>query len=68
MFSKHPDYLLLQALGIHGHGDEDGHGHDHSSEKAQFEPYLGYSLATLAGVYVFYLFEKLMSIYSNSRV
>ncbi|XP_045207456.2 zinc transporter ZIP12-like isoform X2 [Mercenaria mercenaria] len=60
-------HLLPMAFGVHNHKEEDDHGHDHSSGKAHFEPFLGYSLATLAGIYVFYLFEKLMSIYSNSK-
>ncbi|XP_052804056.1 zinc transporter ZIP4-like isoform X2 [Mya arenaria] len=53
-------HLLPMALGVHGHSDEDGeHAHAHSG--ARFEPFLGYSLAALGGIYAFYLFEKLMS-------
>lgn len=56
-------HFCIQALGVHGHDDEDDHGHGHGDSKVHFEPFLGYSLAALGGIYAFYLFEKLMSIY-----
>lgn len=55
----------LQALGVHGHEEEeDAHGHEHGhGGQIHFEAWLGYSLAALGGIYAFYLFEKIMSIY-----
>ncbi|KAL4228926.1 hypothetical protein ACF0H5_011967 [Mactra antiquata] len=58
-------HLLPMALGVHGH--EDGHDHGESTGKPHFEPFVGYALASLAGIYAFYLFEKLMSMFNNSK-
>lgn len=63
-------HLLPMALGVHGHEDEHGHGHGHQGEGlggAHFEPFIGYCLAALGGIYVFYLFEKIMSMLSNQE-
>jgi len=55
--------LMFQALGVHGHDEEDGHAH--AGEETHFPKFLGYSLAALGGIYVFYLFEKMMSMYQH---
>ncbi|XP_052258944.1 zinc transporter ZIP12-like [Dreissena polymorpha] len=59
-------HLLPMAFGVHGHeedDEDDDHAHAHS--EAHFAPFLGYSLIALGGIYVFYLFEKIMSMYSG---
>lgn len=52
-------HLLPMALGAHGH-EEDETAHEDSSGIV-VEPYVWFSLAACAGVYVFYLFEKVLS-------
>lgn len=54
-------HLLPMALGVHGHEEEDD-GHGHAAHGPVFERYLGFSLAALGGIYVFYLFEKIMGL------
>ena len=51
----------LQAFGLHGHDHEDGHDHG-DSHGVNVPPYLYYSIVVLAGIYCFYLFERLMAI------
>ena len=53
--------IFLQAFGLHGHDNEDGHDHGDSDE-VHVPPYLYYSIVVLAGIYCFYLFERLMAI------
>lgn len=57
-------HLLPMAFGLHGEEESGGHG-QHSAGKPHFETYLGYCLVTLGGIYIFYLFEKIMSMISG---
>ncbi|KAK3106015.1 hypothetical protein FSP39_010998 [Pinctada imbricata] len=51
-------HLIPAAFGIHGHED-DGHAHDDSV--VVVEPYFGYGLMIIAGVYCFYLMEMIFN-------
>ncbi|KAH9496764.1 hypothetical protein Btru_009324, partial [Bulinus truncatus] len=64
LFSDAVLHLIPAALGAHAHK---GEGHDHSHEEEGFvveEPVL-FGLAIMAGLYFFYILEKIMSKYSN---
>ncbi|KAL4229135.1 hypothetical protein ACF0H5_012173 [Mactra antiquata] len=53
-------HLLPQALGVHGN-EEDDHGHEDSSIII-VEPFLPFALLACTGIYVFYLFQKILSL------
>lgn len=55
-------HLLPMALGVHGHEGD----HDHGDE-VHVDPSLWYSLVVLGGIYLFYLFEKTMSIFNGGH-
>lgn len=54
-------HLLPTAFGLHGHGEE-----EHAHGDAFMEKYIGFGLATLAGIYGFYLLELVMSFYRKN--
>ncbi|XP_052806762.1 zinc transporter ZIP4-like [Mya arenaria] len=56
-------HLIPVALGVDSHGDEEGMEEE---EHEAMEPYVWFSLLTCAGIYVFYLFEKLITLYRPS--
>lgn len=57
-------HLFPAAFGLHVHS-EDEHNHAHG-DGVTMEPYVGYGLAAMAGIYAFYFMEMCFNLFSKS--
>lgn len=57
-------HLFPAAFGLHVHS-EDEHDHAHG-DGVTMEPYVGYGLAAMAGIYAFYFMEMCFNLFSKS--
>lgn len=55
-------HLFPAAFGLHVHDDEHGHAH---GDEIVMEPYVGYGLAAMAGIYAFYFMEMMFNLLSK---
>uniref|UniRef100_K1QHW1 Zinc transporter ZIP12 n=1 Tax=Magallana gigas TaxID=29159 RepID=K1QHW1_MAGGI len=58
-------HLFPAAFGLHVHS-EDEHNHAHG-DGVTMEPYVGYGLAAMAGIYAFYFMEMCFNLFTSSR-
>ncbi|XP_045172290.2 zinc transporter ZIP4-like [Mercenaria mercenaria] len=73
LFADAMIHLLPMALGIHGHSETDNHGngeedHGHGEGDIVVEEYVWFSLVACAGLYFFYLFEKILTLVRRQNV
>ncbi|XP_045207742.1 zinc transporter ZIP12-like [Mercenaria mercenaria] len=73
LFTDAMIHLLPMALGIHGHSETDDHGnggedHGHGEGDIVVEEYVWFSLVACAGLYFFYLFEKILILVRRQNV
>nr|XP_022289112.1 zinc transporter ZIP10-like [Crassostrea virginica] len=57
-------HLFPAAFGLHVHS-EDEHSHGHG-DGVTMEPYVGYGLAAMGGIYAFYFMEMCFNLFSKS--